>query len=105
MKDQVKKFGQYIKEQRDPMPRRKGMFRDIDEGKGIAVMYYIFSMGSSGIIITFGEKSIQLEDNDEYGDGSTWHEPFDAAAELGASPDMIWSTEDSKLLFRNEMPN
>lgn len=26
MKDQVKKFGQYIKEQRDPMPRRGGMF-------------------------------------------------------------------------------
>lgn len=105
MKDQVKKFGQYIKEQRDPMPRRKGMFRSKDAGNGIAV-WQISDYNSQ---VIFGDDAITIDsddaDYDEEGNFLGMRKVFSAAAELGASPDMIWSTEDSKLLFRNEMPH
>lgn len=99
MKTQVKTFTKFINEQHERMHASHGP----DAGNGIAIMDIRFGMGNSSTIITFGERSIELEDTDEDGTGSSWTEMFDAAAELGASPDMIWSNEDSEILFRHKI--
>ena len=103
MKNQVKNFNQYIKESDEFGTRMNSGARRSgpNAGNGIAVVEHRFGMGNNSTIVTFGRESIELEDNDEYGDGSGLAELFDTAAKLGASSDMVWLVGDNKILFKD----
>lgn len=103
MKNQIKKFSQYIKESDAfGMGMHRGARRSSpNAGEGIAV-WEIYDYNSA---VKFAGESITLDDDDssydEEGNFMGIERVFRAAAELGASPDMIWSAEDGKLMFRD----
>jgi hypothetical protein len=105
MKNQIKGFSKFINEnlfqdsdsEMEKRPRHSS--RD-GAGNGIAV-WNIFDYNS---VVRFGDNEIVI-DSDEYeydedGNFGGIDRVFDAAAELGASSEMIWSSEDSQLIFR-----
>jgi hypothetical protein len=100
MRNQVKKFSQYIKESDGHMGMNLRDRLGMDPGNGIAV-WEIFDYNA---VVRFGDGEIVLDDDDsnydEEGNFLGMNRVFAAAAELGASPDMIWSTEDNELMFR-----
>jgi len=100
MKNQVKKFSQYIKESNDFEMKGSRRSPKGDAGNGIAV-WEIFDYNS---VVRFGDDKIMLDDDDssydEEGNFIGIDAIFRAAAELGASPHMVWSVEDGKLLYK-----
>ena len=81
------------------MPRRGGMARSKDAGNGIAV----WQPSDYNSQVIFGDDAIIIDsddaDYDEEGNFLGMHKVFSAAAELGASPDMVWNQEDDALMY------
>jgi len=123
MKNQVKNFNQYIKES-DEMGMGKNVSLPFfasqkggtrmnngarssgpNAGNGIAV-WEIYDYNSE---VKFAGESIKLDDDDssydEDGNFIGMDKVFEAAAELGASSDMVWSVEDNKILFKDTAGN
>jgi hypothetical protein len=103
MKNQVKKFSQYIKESDEFGTRMNNGARRSgpNAGNGIAV-WEVYDYNSE---VKFAGESITLDDDDssydEEGNFVGMEGVFEAAAELGASSDMVWSVEDNKILFKD----
>ena len=105
MKNQVKKFSQYIRESDEFGMRgyRANPMRSPKRGarNGIA-SWEIFDYNA---VVRFGDGEIVLDDDDANYDEEgnfSMDKVFAAAAELGASSDMIWSIEDNTLMFKSE---
>jgi hypothetical protein len=101
MKNQVKKFSQYIKESDEFGMRgdRAQIWRGARNG---IASWEIFDYTA---VVRFGDGEIVLDDDDANYDEEgnfSMDKVFAAAAELGASSDMIWSIEDNTLMFKSE---
>jgi hypothetical protein len=104
MKNQIKKFGQFLNES-DHEYRYKGAFGG-DLGrkhKGIAVWETGDGVGgNSWSMVSFGGESIDIEEGEEDytedGEFLGYAKIFRAAAELGADSDMVYDIANDEML-------
>ena len=101
--DKILKCSTYIKESDEFGTRMNSGARSSgpNAGNGIAV-WEVYDYNSE---VKFAGESITLDDDDssydEEGNFVGMEGVFEAAAELGASSDMVWSVEDNKILFKD----
>ena len=93
MKDQVKKFGQYINEADE-----FGM-DEMSLGGGIANVY--LSTGMSGEFATINFNGQEASIDEEESLRKTWQKILDTAMEMGASG--IYSVEDGELITQSDI--